>query len=67
MKNIYNIRLFIHYRFIAKQHTNICLTLTHISLMSFLWDISKQCIQRSDAAQCGVLSGSPLFAYRMFY
>ena len=28
--------------------------LTHISLASFLWDISKQCRPRSDAAECGV-------------
>ena len=26
--------------------------LTHISLSSFLWDIGKQCKQRSDCAEC---------------
>ena len=41
--------------------------LTHISLMFFLWDIGKQCRLRSDTAECSVWSGSPLFAYRMFY
>ena len=42
-------------------------TLTNLSLASFLWDICKQWIPRLDAAQFGVWSGSPLFAYRMFY
>ena len=42
-------------------------TLTNLSLTSFLWDICKQWISRLDAAQFGVWSGSPLFAYRMFY
>ena len=42
------------------------LWLTHISLVSFLWDIDKQCKPRSEAAECGIWSGSPLFAYRMF-
>ena len=28
--------------------------LTHISLASFLWDISKQCRSRSEAAECGL-------------
>ena len=41
--------------------------LTHISLASFLCDIGKPCRPRPDAAECGVRSGSPLFAYRMFY
>ena len=41
--------------------------LTHISIASFLLDIGKQCIPRSDATERGVCSGSPLFAYRMFY
>ena len=36
--------------------------LTHISLASFLWDICKQFRPRPDAANCGVCSGSPLFA-----
>ena len=34
-------------------------TLTHISLASFLWDIDKQCRPRSEATECGVLSGFP--------
>ena len=38
--------------------------LTHISLVSFLCDIGKQCKTRSDAANRGVSLGSPLFAYR---
>ena len=42
-------------------------TLTNLSLASFLWDICKQWIPRLNAAQFGVRSGSPLFAYRMFY
>ena len=33
----------------------------------FLWDIGKQCKTRSDAAERGVWSGSPLFAYRSFF
>ena len=41
--------------------------LTHISLVSFLWDIGKQCRSRSYAAERGVWKGSLLFAYRMFY
>ena len=41
--------------------------LTHISLASFLWEIGKQCRSRSDAAERGVSSGSPLFAYRILY
>ena len=41
--------------------------LTHIRLASFLWDIGKQCRARSDAAKCGVWSGSPLFAYKRLY
>ena len=40
--------------------------LTHISL-AFLRDIGKQSRPRSDAEECGICSGSPLFAYRMFY
>ena len=38
--------------------------LTHISLASFLWDISKQQIPRSEL---GVWSGSPPFAYMFEY
>ena len=30
---------------------NILANLTHLSLASFLWDISKQCIPRSDVAE----------------
>ena len=52
----------------SRQHlyASFCL-LTHLSLASFLWDIGKQCRPRSDTAERGVLSGSSLFAYRMFY
>ena len=43
--------------------------LTHISLVSFLWDIGKQSKPRSDVAKHDVWrdvwSGFPLFAYRM--
>ena len=41
--------------------------LTHLSLSIFLWDIDKQCRSRSDVAEHGVWSGSPLFAYRKLY
>ena len=41
--------------------------LTHISLTSFLWGIGKQCRTRWDPAERGIWSGSPSFAYRMFY
>ena len=41
--------------------------LTHLSLVSLLWDIGKQWRPRADAAERAVWSGSPLFAYRMFY
>ena len=41
--------------------------ITHIRLASFLWDMRKQCIPRSDATERGVSSGSPLFTYRKFY
>ena len=51
-----------------RQHLYASLSLlTHLSLASFLWDIGKQCRPRSDTAERGVLSGSSLFAYRMFY
>ena len=39
--------------------------LTHVRLASFLWDFSKQCKPRSDAAERGVWSGYPPFAYRI--
>ena len=42
-------------------------TLTHLSLGSFLWDIYKQYRPRSDVAECGVGSGSPIFANRVYY
>ena len=32
--------------------------LTHISLVSFLWDICKQCRPRSDAPECGKYANS---------
>ena len=41
--------------------------LTHISHMSFLRDIGKQSRPRLDATKCSVRSGSPLFAYSMFF
>ena len=44
--------------------TFLHLKLSHISKASFVWDIGKLCQTRSDAATCGVWSGSPLFAYR---
>ena len=44
-----------------------CSDLTHLSLASFLSDIGKQYRPRSDAAERGIWSGSPLFAYRMLY
>ena len=36
--------------------------LTHLSLVSFLWDIGKQHSPRCDAAERGVPSGAILFA-----
>ena len=36
--------------------------LTHLSLASHKRDIGKQCRPRSDAAECGIWSGSTLFA-----
>ena len=39
-------------------------TLTHLSLASFLWDIGKQNSPRCDAAERGVPSVSTLFARR---
>ena len=54
--------------FICKLNKNIrTINLTHISLASFLWDIGKQGRSRPDAAELGVWSGSPLFAYRMVF
>ena len=41
--------------------------LTYISLASFLLDIGKQWMPRSDATERGVWSGYPLFAYRIEY
>ena len=41
--------------------------LTHISLASYFWDIGKQYRPRWDSAECGISSGSTLFAYRNFY
>ena len=41
-------------------------SLTHLSLVSFLWDIGKQYSPRCDAAKCGVPSGAILFAWRIF-
>ena len=48
---------------VVKTHKLVC-NLNHISLVSFLWDIGKQCRPRSGATERGVWSGSPLFAYR---
>ena len=39
---------------------------THISLVSFLWDIGKQNSPRCDAAKRGVPSGDILFDYMIF-
>ena len=50
-----------------KQVKSIYHCLTHISLVSHFWDIGKQCRPRSDAAECGVWSGSSLFANRNIY
>ena len=36
---------------------------TQISTGAPFWDLGKQCTSRSDAAKCGVWSGSTLFAY----
>ena len=42
------------------------LSLTHISLASFLWDTDKQNSHRWDAAKRGAPSGAFLFALRNF-
>ena len=47
-------------------------SLTHISLASFLWDMANsadpdQTPQNAASVFWGVWSGSPLFAYRIFY
>ena len=52
----------------AHDHINVFFsTLTHISHVSFLWGIGKQCRTRSDATKRGVRSGSLLFASRVFF
>ena len=51
--------------FVCYNHDSACkrmVLLTHVGLASFLWDMSKQLKTRSDAAERGVWSGSPLFA-----
>ena len=40
--------------------------LTHLSLVSLLWDIGKQNSLRCNAAERGVPSGAILFAKRIF-
>ena len=59
------------YRWFSKRTTtctcHYILIFNHISLVSFLWDIGKQCKSRSDATEGGVWSGFPLFVYRKFY
>ena len=40
--------------------------LTHLSLLSFMWDIGKKDSPRCDAAEHGVSSGAILFAQRNF-
>ena len=54
---------YVHFLFVY----NTGVTLTHISLASFLCDIGEQCRPSSDAAKSCIQSGSPLFAYIMFY
>ena len=44
----------------------IFLLLTHLSLVSLLWDIGKQYSPRCDAAERGVPSGAILFAQTNF-
>ena len=39
-----------------------CIALTHCSLETSKRVIGKQCRPRSDATECGIKSGSPLFA-----
>ena len=41
-----------------------CNALTHLSLVSFLWDIGKQLKNR---LECGVWSGFALFAHKMYF
>ena len=59
--------IYIYIENISNQIFKLGVSLTHISLASFLWDTGKQCTNRSDAAESGVLSGSPLFANRTLY
>ena len=49
------------------KHVPLEVTLTHIRLVSCLWDIGKQCKTRADAVKRGVWSDSPVFAYRSFF
>ena len=52
------------------QHVKIkisILTYNDLSLASFLWEIGKQCRHRPNAAERGIWSASPLFAYIMVY
>ena len=45
----------------------LCISLTHINVVSQFWDIGKHCRPRSDATESGVWSGSSLFANRNIY
>ena len=53
------------HRFMDKE-SQVGYSLTHLSLVSLLWDIGKQNSPRCDAAERGVPSGAILFAYRNF-
>ena len=48
------------------QRTEAASILTHLSLMSYMWNISKQYKPRCDAAEHGIKSGAILFASRNF-
>ena len=56
------IRMKSHNLFSMKKKNNKKKYLTHLSLASHKRDIGRQCRPRSDAAECGVWSGSTLFA-----
>ena len=47
---------------LPEMQTSLTVALTHLSLASLLWDISKQNSPRCDAAERGVPSGAILFA-----
>ena len=67
-RNIYDLVLWPwHLSWQAWQSSAGLVFLTHIRLASHFWDLGKQCRPRSDATECGIWSGSTLFASKNFY